>query len=97
MSICAYKGLLRRDNPYRFKKKAFDGTVEEEVARTPLTGTEVYIQVKGIETIFHKPASDIDRTTWLWKKETIFLEILILERFIGQTLFGCHAHREKCL
>ncbi|XP_057247115.1 uncharacterized protein LOC125494440 [Beta vulgaris subsp. vulgaris] len=67
--------LLSRDHPYRFKKKAFDGTVEEEVARRPLTGTEVYNQVKGIETVFGKPASEVDRPTGLWKKQSIFWKL----------------------
>ncbi|XP_048493274.1 uncharacterized protein LOC125493794 [Beta vulgaris subsp. vulgaris] len=50
--------FLRRDHPYCNKKKAFDGTVEEGVARRPLTGVEVFDQVKGMETIFGKGADD---------------------------------------
>ena len=57
------RGLLRRGHPYRFKKNAFDETVEEEVASRPLTGTDDYNQVKGIQTIFGKPVSKVDIPT----------------------------------
>ena len=68
--------LLGRDHPYRFKKHTFNGTVEEEVARRPLTGIEVYNQDKGIETIFGKLKSEVDGPTGLWKKESIFQKLL---------------------
>ncbi|XP_010696473.1 uncharacterized protein LOC104908998 [Beta vulgaris subsp. vulgaris] len=49
-----YRKFLRPDHPFRKKKKAFYGSVEEGVARRPLTGKEVYEQLKGVETIFGK-------------------------------------------
>ena len=52
--------LLKLDHAYRFKKNAFDGTVEEEFTHRPLPGTEVHNQVKDIETIFGKPVNEID-------------------------------------
>ena len=64
--------LLKREHPYRFEKNAFDGTVEEEVNRRPITSTKVHSQVKGIETIFGKRASEVDGPTGLLKKESIF-------------------------
>ena len=40
--------FLRRDHPYRRQKKAFNGTVEDEIAPRPLTDDEIYARVKGI-------------------------------------------------
>ncbi|XP_021762530.1 uncharacterized protein LOC110727272 [Chenopodium quinoa] len=50
--------LLRRDHPYRRQKKAFNGKVEEGAAPRPLSGQEVYGQVKGIPTVFEKNVCD---------------------------------------
>lgn len=44
--------LLRRDHPYRKKKKAFDGEGEEKITQRSFTSNEVYEKVKGIERIF---------------------------------------------
>ena len=53
----------------------FNGEVEDRVARRPLTGYEVYEQVKGVETVFGKTGQvqgDEDR---LQKKELIFWKL----------------------
>ncbi|XP_048491525.1 uncharacterized protein LOC125492837 [Beta vulgaris subsp. vulgaris] len=65
--------FLRRDHPYRNKKKVFYGTVEEGVAHRPLTGIEVFDQVKDIKTIFGKGAGVGGKG--LWKKESILWKL----------------------
>ncbi|XP_048502844.1 uncharacterized protein LOC125498643 [Beta vulgaris subsp. vulgaris] len=60
--------FLRLHHPIRKKKNAFDGKVEERVARRVLTGEEVYEQDKGVETIFGKT---MQKDTGLWKKESV--------------------------
>src|SRR5688572_13296608 len=47
-----HRKFLPRDHQYRKKKKVFNGEVEDRVARRPLTGYEVYEQVKGVETLY---------------------------------------------
>ena len=64
-----HRKFLPRGHPYRKKKKAFNGKVEDRVARRPLTGNEVYEQLKGVETVFGKPNKKCDG---LWKKVSIF-------------------------
>ncbi|XP_057250629.1 uncharacterized protein LOC130591359 [Beta vulgaris subsp. vulgaris] len=69
-NLSGYKNkVLTTDHPFRKKKKAFYGSVEEGVARRPLTGKEVYEQLKGVETIFGKTMKE---EKGLWKKESIF-------------------------
>ncbi|XP_057246882.1 uncharacterized protein LOC125499535 [Beta vulgaris subsp. vulgaris] len=76
MCICAHEcssaatipiGLRRRHSMGRLKKL--------EVAHRPLTSTEVYNQVKGIETFIGKPTSEVDRPTGLWNKQSIFWKL----------------------
>ncbi|XP_021746079.1 uncharacterized protein LOC110711949 [Chenopodium quinoa] len=66
--------LLRRDHPYHRQKKAFNGKVEEGVAPRPLSGHEVYGQVKGIPTVFGKTSKPLDPHA-LFKKESIFWKL----------------------
>ena len=53
----------------------FNGEVEERVARRPLTGYEVYEQVKGVETVFGKTGQVQGGEDRLWKKESIFWKL----------------------
>ncbi|XP_010693722.1 uncharacterized protein LOC104906639 [Beta vulgaris subsp. vulgaris] len=83
--------LLRRDHPYRNNKKAFDGQVEEGVARRPLTAIEVYDRVKRS-----------DRAEGVWEKESIFwslpywktlqvrhcLDVMHIEKNICEAILG---------
>ncbi|XP_074283417.1 uncharacterized protein LOC141607966 [Silene latifolia] len=65
---------LNRFHPYRKKKLPFNGKVEEEVARKPLSGKEVYERVIDIKTVFGKTVK-IKESGCLWKKKSIFWEL----------------------
>ena len=49
-----HRKFLPRDHQYRSKKKMFNREVKDRVALRPLTGYDVYEQVKGVETVFGK-------------------------------------------
>ena len=70
-----HRKFLPRDHQYRKKKKLFNGEVEDRVARRPLTGYEVYEQVKGVETVFGKTGQVQGGEDRLWKKESIFWKL----------------------
>ena len=53
----------------------FNGEVEDRVACRPLTGYEVYEQVKRVETIFGKTGQVQGGENRLWKKESIFWKL----------------------
>lgn len=69
-----HRRFLNRFHPYRKKKAAFNGRVEEHRAPRPLTGNEVYDRVKRVETVFGKAIKNKE-VEGLWKKESIFWKL----------------------
>ncbi|XP_020237448.1 uncharacterized protein LOC109816744 [Cajanus cajan] len=66
-----HRKFLKPNHPYQRLKKAFNGCQEHEIAPTPLTGDQVYDQVKDINIIFGKTQKkSIEKK--LWKKRSIF-------------------------
>ena len=70
-----HQKVLPQDHQYRKKEKTFNGEVEDCVARRPLTGYEVYGQVKGVEIVFGKIGQVQGGEDRLWKKESIFWQL----------------------
>ena len=63
-------------HPYRWLKKAFNESQENESAPKPLAGNEVYDRVKDIITIFGKTQKKSSSETNIWKKRSIFFYLL---------------------
>jgi hypothetical protein len=63
-----FRKHLSRYHPYRKKKKEFNGFTEEGVARTPLTGSQVYERIKNVETKYGKCFKSKSKKGVLWKK-----------------------------
>jgi hypothetical protein len=63
-----FRKHLSRYHPYRKKKKEFNGFTEERVARTPLTGSQVYERIKNVETKYGKCYKSKSKKGVLWKK-----------------------------
>ncbi|XP_073526184.1 uncharacterized protein [Phyllobates terribilis] len=67
-----YRKFLSRYHPYRKKKKEFNGYTEEGVARTPLTGSQVYERIKNVDTKYGKCFKSKSKKGVLWKKVSIW-------------------------
>nr|XP_021861027.1 uncharacterized protein LOC110800050 [Spinacia oleracea] len=63
-----FRKHLSRYHPYRKKKKEFNGFTEERVARTPLTGSQVYERIKNVQTKYGKCYKSKSKKGVLWKK-----------------------------
>ncbi|XP_020239246.1 uncharacterized protein LOC109818226 [Cajanus cajan] len=69
-----HRKFLIPNHPYRRLKKAFNGCQEHEIAPIPLTGEQVYDQVKDINIIFGKIQKKLIEKK-LWKKRSIFFDL----------------------
>ncbi|XP_006596706.2 uncharacterized protein [Glycine max] len=70
-----HRRFLKQYHPYRRLKKAFDGSQEHETAPNPLTGDEVYQQVKDVVNMFGKSQKKPSSTSNMWKKKSIFFDL----------------------
>ncbi|XP_074291284.1 uncharacterized protein LOC141618061 [Silene latifolia] len=69
-----YRRFLKRFHPYLKKKLPFNGKVEEEVTRKPLSEKEVYERVKDVQTVYGKFVKPKESES-LWKKKSIFWKL----------------------
>ena len=74
MCYMGHRAFLPPDYPFQRDKKSFDGKEDQRSAPTPLSGTEVLEDVRGINNVFgkgqNKKCQDNEGT---WKKRSIFL------------------------
>ncbi|XP_073525456.1 uncharacterized protein [Phyllobates terribilis] len=70
-----YRKFLSRYHPYRKKKKEFNGYTEEGVARTALTGSQVYERIKNVDTKYGKCFKSKSKKGVLWKKVSILWDL----------------------
>ena len=81
LSFMRHRRFLPPHHPYRKQKKAFDNTVEKNMAPIPLTGEEVLARVEGLNHEFGKkliPPSVMgcaDRIKPVWKKKSVFFQL----------------------
>ncbi|WVZ05831.1 hypothetical protein V8G54_019177 [Vigna mungo] len=66
-----HRKFLPCNHPYRRLKKAFNGSVEDEVVCRPRNGEEVYNEVKNIDIVFGKHRKNTSAKQ-VWKKRSIF-------------------------
>ena len=69
-----HRRFLHANHSYRRLRKAFNGCQENELAPTPLTGSQVYDRVKDIEVVFGK-AQKKSTSSNMWKKRSIFFNL----------------------
>ena len=59
-SYIGHRRYLPYDHPFRRQKKALNGKQELDCAPTPMSGEEIYEEVKSIENTWGKGANDIE-------------------------------------
>lgn len=57
-SYAGHRRYLPYDHPFRRQKKAFNGKQELDIAPTPMSGDEIYEEVKSIENLWGKGVKD---------------------------------------
>ncbi|XP_062028954.1 uncharacterized protein LOC133744949 [Rosa rugosa] len=80
MAFMRHRRFLPRHHPYRKQAAAFDNTIEEDVAPSPLSGEEVLSRVECLNTRFGKknpsaPYKGAEETRPCWKKKSVFFEL----------------------
>ena len=70
-----HRRFLKHYHPYRWLKKDFNGSQENQSAPKPLDGKEVYDRVKDIITIIGKTQKKSATETNSWKKRSIFFNL----------------------
>ncbi|XP_062006033.1 uncharacterized protein LOC133723231 [Rosa rugosa] len=81
IAFMRHRRFLPRHHPYRKQAAAFDNTIEEDVAPSPLSGEEVLSRVEGLNTMFGKkknpsaPYKGAEETRPCWKKKSVFFEL----------------------
>ena len=71
MVYMGHRRSLRKDHPYRRRKKVFDGNPEPGVLRQPLDGEAVLSRVQEVNNVFGKRKRTTP--TNIWKKNLSFL------------------------
>ncbi|XP_074323287.1 uncharacterized protein LOC141660222 [Apium graveolens] len=69
-----HRTFLPLTHAYRKRKNDFDGTIETQVARLPLTGKEVFERVKEIDVVLRKLYKKPTPKN-IWKKRSIFWDL----------------------
>ncbi|XP_021836211.1 uncharacterized protein [Spinacia oleracea] len=89
--------LLRRDHPYRNKKKEFNGHKEKRTIREPLTGVELYEKIKDVETIYGKHNTPTTKKGFLWKKVSVFWSLAYWKHLsVRHCLDVMHIEKNVC-
>ena len=71
-----HRRFLKPHHLYRRLKKAFNGSQEHETAPIPLTSEQVFQWVQHLNTIFGKTQKKEKSKTCIWKKRSIFFDLL---------------------
>ncbi|XP_078156588.1 uncharacterized protein LOC144552481 [Carex rostrata] len=92
-----HRRFLPLNHPYRKKKTAFNGEIEIERARSPLTSKQVYLRVKDIKIQFGKFKKKAAPKGETWKKRSIFWDLPYWEELqVRHCLDLMHIEKNVC-
>jgi len=70
-----HRHFLKPYHPYRWLKKAFNGSQEHKSPPIPLIGHQAFQQVQHLNTIFGKTQKKEKSNTCIWKKRSILFDL----------------------